>query len=362
MAIQAPGKRPGARLEHSKVFGKKFVRGKKIGYASLMLTSLVDMFTIIVIFLLMNFSANGEVLYMSKDIKLPDAFHGAQLDRAPVISVSNDAVTFDGRQVASTADLTKGDLLNVPALEDALRDERRRYEQIHQNEPDRGEMAQPREVVRPVRIYQRIDFRQFFAGLVMVDDDDRHAKLPRFRQRLDTGGAAIDGDEQRGALSSQRAHRLDVGAIALEDAVGDVDQGIEPAMAQMPGQQRRRGRTVDVVIAEDRDLLGARGRIRNAPRRRLHRRHGMGIGHQLADGLIEKILDLVDPDIAARQHARQHLRQLVALRDRQRPRRPPGIEPVAPQFAGRRTRHAEKGRRLFNGNCGCGKRHDAFEE
>src|SRR3954470_14375809 len=136
MAIQAPGKRPGARLEHSKVFGKKFVRGKKVGYASLMLTSLVDMFTIIVIFLLMNFSANGEVLYMSKDIKLPDAFHGAQLERAPVISVSADAVTFDGRMLLQTSDLEKGDVLNVPELEDALRDEKRRYEQIHANDPD----------------------------------------------------------------------------------------------------------------------------------------------------------------------------------------------------------------------------------
>src|SRR3954465_8338524 len=136
MAIQAPGKRPGARLEHSKVFGKKFVRGKKVGYAALMLTSLVDMFTIIVIFLLMNFSANGEVLYMSKDIKLPDAYHGAQLDRAPVVSVSADAVPFDGRQVAQTPDLMKGDALNVPELEDALRDEKRRYDQVHQNDPE----------------------------------------------------------------------------------------------------------------------------------------------------------------------------------------------------------------------------------
>src|SRR4051812_48756032 len=136
MAIQAPGKRPGARLEHSKVFGKKFVRGKKSGYAGLMLTSLVDMMTIIVIFLLMNFSANGEVLYMSKDIKLPDAYHGAQLERAPVISVSADAVTFDGKMLLSTGDLEKGDVLNVPELEDALRDEKRRYEQIHANDPD----------------------------------------------------------------------------------------------------------------------------------------------------------------------------------------------------------------------------------
>src|SRR5439155_10670655 len=116
MAIVTPGKRPGDRVAASKVFGKKFNRTKKNGYASLMLTSLVDMFTIIVIFLLMNFSANGEVLYMSKDIKLPDAYHGAQLDRAPVISISPDAVTFDGRQVLATDDLTKGDVLNVPAL------------------------------------------------------------------------------------------------------------------------------------------------------------------------------------------------------------------------------------------------------
>src|SRR5437588_6722308 len=101
MAIVTPGKRPGERVAASKVFGKKFSRGKKAGYATLMLTSLVDMFTIIVIFLLMNFSANGEVLYISKDIKLPDAYHGAMIERAPVIAVSSDAVTFDGTMLLS---------------------------------------------------------------------------------------------------------------------------------------------------------------------------------------------------------------------------------------------------------------------
>src|ERR671933_2171684 len=136
MAILTPGKRPCPRIAQSKVFGKKFGRKKRGLYAGLTLTSLVDVMTIIVIFLLMNFSANGEVLYMSKDIKLPDAYHGAQLERAPVVSVSADAVTFDGRQVAQTADLMKGDALNVPELEDALRDEKRRYDQVHQNDPD----------------------------------------------------------------------------------------------------------------------------------------------------------------------------------------------------------------------------------
>jgi len=136
MAIVTPGKRPGARVAGSKVFGKKFARGKKSGYAELMLTSLVDMFTIIVIFLIQNFSANGEVLYMSKDIKLPFAVHGVNLERAPVISVSPDAVTVDGKQVAQTDDLSKSDVLNVPELEDALREEKRKYDTIHANDPE----------------------------------------------------------------------------------------------------------------------------------------------------------------------------------------------------------------------------------
>jgi biopolymer transport protein ExbD len=136
MAIVIPGKRPCARLANSRVWGKKFARGKKSGYAELMLTSLVDMFTIIVIFRLQNFSANGDILFLTKDIKLPFAVHGAELERAPVLSVSADAVTLEGKQIAQTADLAKRELLNVPEIEDALRDEKRRYELIHQNDPE----------------------------------------------------------------------------------------------------------------------------------------------------------------------------------------------------------------------------------
>ena len=45
--------------------------------------------------------------------------------------------------------------------------------------------------------------RQFLVGLVMVDHDAVEAELLRFRQRLDAGGAAIDGDQQRHAASRQ---------------------------------------------------------------------------------------------------------------------------------------------------------------
>ena len=161
MAIVSPGKRPGLRIQGSKVQSKKFGRGKRGTYANIMLTSLIDVMTILVIFLLMNFSANGEVLYMSKDIKLPDAYHGAQLERAPVISVSADAVTFDGKMLLQTSDLEKGDVLNVPELEDALRDEKRRYEQIHANDPDhpfKGLVNVQADRRIPFRVIKRVMF------------------------------------------------------------------------------------------------------------------------------------------------------------------------------------------------------------
>ena len=142
-------------------------------------------------------------------------------------------------------------------------------DQRDQHEADGGEMAEAGEIVEPVRIDQRVDLRQLGAGLVMIDHDHGHAEPLRFGQRLDAGGAAIDGDEQRGALGRQPANRFDVGAVAFKDAVGNVDQRIEPAMAQMPGEQRRRGRAVDVVVAEDRDLLALRGGIGDPLRRRL---------------------------------------------------------------------------------------------
>ena len=66
MPIVAPGKRPGERLQKSKIFAKKGGFGrKKGGYASLNLTPMVDMFTIIVIYLLQNFSSDGDMLSMS---------------------------------------------------------------------------------------------------------------------------------------------------------------------------------------------------------------------------------------------------------------------------------------------------------
>ena len=106
-------------------------------------------------------------------------------------------------------------------------------------------------------------------------------------------------------------------------------------------------------------ILAALRGVRDAFCGGLHLRDCVRVGHQLADSRIEEILDRIDLDIAPGEHPRQHFRQLVALRDRERPRRAPRIEPVAPDLAGRGVRHAQKRGRQLERECRCRKRHGA---
>lgn len=136
MAIEAPGKRYGKRLQHSKVFGHP--GGHKNINADLNVTPLVDMFVILVLFLIANFSATGEILAMSKDIELPEASNTDELQLAPVVQVSKDQVIVSGVSVGRVDDLTREDYLNIPQLEEKLRDMKKQFEDLHNAANDSG--------------------------------------------------------------------------------------------------------------------------------------------------------------------------------------------------------------------------------
>ena len=76
--------------------------------------------------------------------------------------------------------------------------------------------------------------------------------------------------------------RLAVRPIALEDAVRDVDQRIERRSAQKAARERRRRGAIHIIVAEDRDLLAAHDRVRDALRGRRHVGEHVGVGHQRA--------------------------------------------------------------------------------
>jgi biopolymer transport protein ExbD len=99
--------KPGPRLRQHMLlkFAQGGGRSSKSGYAELNLTSMVDMLTILVVFLLQTFSASGEIISIQKNIVLPDAQNFAQLEVAPIISVSKDAVTLNGFPMADATEL-----------------------------------------------------------------------------------------------------------------------------------------------------------------------------------------------------------------------------------------------------------------
>ena len=212
----------------------------------------------------------------------------------------------------------------------------------HEHEPDCGEIAEAREIVAPVRIDDGECGRQRLVGLMMVDDDDIQAERLCFAQRLDAGGAAVDGHQQRRAARRQRAHRLDIRAVAFEQPVRNVNDRLDTATTQETRQHGGGCRAVHIVVAENRDAFAVHNSVGDARGRFRHRRKHIRIGHRAFDGRIEKGVDRVGLDVAAGEDARQQFWDLMALRDRQRPRRAALVEPVAPGASGRRILDAEE--------------------
>ena len=169
MPIVTPGKRPAKRFEKSRLLGGKIAKGRRNVNAELNVVSMVDMMTMLVIFLLQQFSATGEVLFMQKDIKLPDAQHGQAIEVAPVVAISSSQVVVTGQKVADVADLERDGGFTIAALEERLRDEKKRWDFIHQNDPDRekswkGDVNIQADVRIPFRILKRVMFSAAQAG------------------------------------------------------------------------------------------------------------------------------------------------------------------------------------------------------
>ena len=77
----------------------------KIGKMNL--TSLMDVFTILVFFLLVN-SGSVELLEAPKDVKLPESLEEAKPRETVVISISPEDVIVQGKAVARVADILEG--------------------------------------------------------------------------------------------------------------------------------------------------------------------------------------------------------------------------------------------------------------
>ncbi len=87
--------------------------------APLNLVSLMDIFTILVFFLMVN-SSEVEVLQTSSDIKLPDSSSEQRPENRLTISVSADDLVVQGRAVARVSDLSQDQVDVIDGLKTEL--------------------------------------------------------------------------------------------------------------------------------------------------------------------------------------------------------------------------------------------------
>lgn len=136
-AVHKPGKQLGKKVPLAFIRKIADGHGRANVIADLNVTPMVDMLTMLVIFLLLTFSASGEILTITKDIQLPKAFNAVELERAPIIAISKAKIAFEGQFVMDANEITNERYVDfvLPPLKERLERNRDQWKLTH---PDKS--------------------------------------------------------------------------------------------------------------------------------------------------------------------------------------------------------------------------------
>ncbi|MBW2379939.1 MAG: biopolymer transporter ExbD [Deltaproteobacteria bacterium] len=149
----------------------KFVRARVSGHGrksvdhQIPLIPFIDFLIVLVIFLLMSFSASGELVAQQPTITMPDADNTQQIEISPIIAVDERVITLDGTRVADTQ--TQGQSAQVDRIEpliQGLEAEKRKWEMIHPSEPFAGQVIVQADRNIDFRVVKKIMFSAASAG------------------------------------------------------------------------------------------------------------------------------------------------------------------------------------------------------
>ena len=133
----------GAQTLKVKTFNRHLItRALKASFAkrsvigALMLTSMVDMFSLLVIFLLQSFATSPELVMVTKNMVLPQARQLQETKDAPVLSIGVDEITLDQKLIGKTQEL----LRDPEPLLGRLATLREQWQRTHPNEEFKGEI------------------------------------------------------------------------------------------------------------------------------------------------------------------------------------------------------------------------------
>jgi biopolymer transport protein ExbD len=111
MPIHVPGK----RNRKGKMGG-----GKRSAVVALNMTAMVDMFTVLCVFLLQNYATTNQVLPMPEKVDLPAAHEVKELKPSNVVVVSPDGIVLNNVKLAELRTVKEQEDWTIKALQDTL--------------------------------------------------------------------------------------------------------------------------------------------------------------------------------------------------------------------------------------------------
>jgi len=87
---------------------------------SVNLISMMDILTVLLLFLLKSYSAGGEVMVPQPGVKLPESTAESSPQASLIISIDGDAIRLGSEKVASVADVVASGDAGIPSLAERL--------------------------------------------------------------------------------------------------------------------------------------------------------------------------------------------------------------------------------------------------
>jgi biopolymer transport protein ExbD len=165
MPIHQPGKVLLKHVPLDFVAKKVSGHGSKAVDVSIPLVPFIDFLIVLVVFLLISFSASGELLAQKANLTMPKAANVADLEPNPVVAIDTVTVTLDGRRMADTATLASDPKVEriEPLIQD-LETLKRNWSILHPTEPFPGQVVLQADVSIDYRVIKKIMFSTAQAG------------------------------------------------------------------------------------------------------------------------------------------------------------------------------------------------------
>ena len=153
------------KFVHDRVAGG----GRKGVDVAIALIPFIDFLITLVVFLLMSFSASGELLAQRPNLVMPEAANTIDLEIAPIIAIDPQVVTLDNRRMADTQSLAATPQLErIEQLVQDLETLKRNWGMLHPNDPFQGMVILQADQNVDFRVVKKVMFSAAQAGYTNI--------------------------------------------------------------------------------------------------------------------------------------------------------------------------------------------------